>query len=136
MFARSPIITHAGGIVFKKIGNKLVYLLVTSKNNEQKWVLPKGGIETGESEEAAALREVKEEAGITGELVRKVGDVHGFKYIFMPIKTSFFLVKYKTEAPGAEKRKLQWLPMPGVIKKAGRPDQKKALQMVATFSSL
>lgn len=35
------------------------------------WVLPGGGIDPGESFEKCALRELKEEAGITGQIIRK-----------------------------------------------------------------
>lgn len=35
------------------------------------WVLPGGGIDPGESFEKCALRELKEETGIKGEIVRK-----------------------------------------------------------------
>ena len=136
MFARSSVTTHAGGIVFKKQGNQLLYLLVTAKGNEEKWVLPKGNIDAGEIEEVTALREVKEESGITGKLIKKVGDVHGFKNIFKPIKTAFFLIKYVSETPCIENRKTQWLPLTAAIAKAGRPDQKKALRLLATSFSL
>lgn len=40
-------------------------LLVSSHNDQNKWVLPKGGWEIDESEEEAALREAFEEAGVS-----------------------------------------------------------------------
>lgn len=38
--------------------------------------LPKGHPDGGESPEAAATREVREETGVTAELIEKLGDVH------------------------------------------------------------
>ncbi|MBI4091148.1 NUDIX domain-containing protein, partial [candidate division WWE3 bacterium] len=60
----------AGGIVFKKQGNELKFLLLESdsisRNNPHKiWSFPKGTMEEGESELITALREVKEETGLS-----------------------------------------------------------------------
>ena len=55
----------AGGVVFSRDGKVLVLGHVDGA-----WVFPKGHIEQGETSEAAALREVAEEAGVQAELVR------------------------------------------------------------------
>lgn len=39
------------------------------------WSLPKGHIEPGETAEAAAVREVSEETGITGRIVARLGTI-------------------------------------------------------------
>ena len=52
----------AGGIVLNKRG----LVLVVNQNNNS-WSLPKGGIEAGEDELAAAKREIYEESGIKEE---------------------------------------------------------------------
>ncbi len=39
------------------------------------WALPKGKIDAGESAAEAAVREVREETGVEGHLVEKLGDV-------------------------------------------------------------
>jgi len=43
------------------------------------WALPKGKIDPGESVLEAAVREVREETGVEGRLVEKLGDV---RYIY------------------------------------------------------
>ena len=50
----------AGGVIVNRAGE---ILLVQQHNNS--WSLPKGGINEGESEYEAALREIKEETGLT-----------------------------------------------------------------------
>ena len=44
------------------------------------WALPKGKIDPGESAVEAAVREVREETGVEGSLVEKLGDVR-YMYI-------------------------------------------------------
>ncbi len=39
------------------------------------WALPKGKIDAGESAAEAAVREVREETGVEGRVVEKLGDV-------------------------------------------------------------
>ena len=61
-------LTHAGCVVFRKDGEEILFLVISSSSGKH-WVLPKGHIEENESPEAAALRELKEEAGIKGQIV-------------------------------------------------------------------
>lgn len=56
--------TSAGGVLVKIIGNHPHILLIRDKKY-QDWVLPKGHVEEGETIEEAALREVREEAGLS-----------------------------------------------------------------------
>lgn len=60
--------------------------------------LPKGHIDPGETAEQAALREVREETGVQGKLIQKLGDV---KYVYrfrgrtIFKEVGFFLVEYE-----------------------------------------
>ena len=56
-----------GAIVYRKQGTKL-QLLVLRHRMGGHWSFPKGHVEDGESETQTALREVKEETGLTIEL--------------------------------------------------------------------
>ena len=66
-------------------------------NGAKVLALPKGHPEEGESPGEAALREVREEAGVEGRLVEKLGDV---RYWYMrdgrriAKVVSFFLLEY------------------------------------------
>ncbi|KAI8372239.1 NUDIX hydrolase domain-like protein [Choanephora cucurbitarum] len=48
-------------------------ILISSSKNPDNWVIPKGGWETDETQEHAALRETWEESGIKGRIIRHLG---------------------------------------------------------------
>ncbi len=60
----------AGGVVFFE---DKVFLL---KNEKGEWVLPKGVIRNGELSHEVALRRVKEEAGITAQIISTAGNTN------------------------------------------------------------
>jgi 8-oxo-dGTP diphosphatase len=65
----------AGGVVLDGKGN-----VVVVNTNGDSWSLPKGHIEEGESAEAAAMREIAEEAGITDlKLVKGLGTYQRYR---------------------------------------------------------
>ncbi|KAI8880914.1 hypothetical protein K501DRAFT_335080 [Backusella circina FSU 941] len=49
------------------------FLLISSSKNPEFWVIPKGGWETDETQEHAAMRETWEEAGIKGHITHQLG---------------------------------------------------------------
>lgn len=57
-------IKAAGGVVIRE--NRLLFIF-----RNEKWDLPKGRIDAGESNQEAALREVEEECGISGHKIIK-----------------------------------------------------------------
>ncbi len=63
-FSRPPQ-RSAGAVLFTRRGNECV--LVRSRAGE--WGLPKGHLEAGETEEQAAVREVREETGARARLL-------------------------------------------------------------------
>lgn len=71
------------------------------------WVLPKGHIEPGETPEAAAEREVQEEAGVRAVIVGPAGESE-FVVDGKPVHVIFFLMQYRGEAERTEERALAW----------------------------
>ena len=59
-----------GGVVIFR--GKVLLLYKNYKNKYEGWVLPKGTVEQGEEYKETALREVKEETGVTAQIIKYV----------------------------------------------------------------
>lgn len=60
-----------GGIVIYR--GKILTLYKSYRNKYEGWVLPKGTVEPGENHEQTAVREVYEESGVHGTIIKYVG---------------------------------------------------------------
>ena len=67
--------TSAGGLVLDLNGPIPSAALIArhDKNGRLIWLLPKGHVEPGETNEEAAIREVAEETGITASILAPLG---------------------------------------------------------------
>ena len=65
--------------------------VVKRKDIQEYYTFPGGGLEEGESLEEGTIREIKEEFGITVEVLRKVYELYSEKF---EQKEYFFLCKY------------------------------------------
>ncbi|CAN5770854.1 NUDIX hydrolase [soil metagenome] len=85
-----------------RTGPSATEVALISVGKEQRWQLPKGIVDPGETPEVTALREVREEAGIETELGEQidtiaywyVGDQRGQRVRFHKF-VHFFLLRYK-----------------------------------------
>jgi 8-oxo-dGTP pyrophosphatase MutT (NUDIX family) len=69
----------AGGVAFRKRGRRIEVALI-SVGEEGRWQLPKGRVGRGESNEAAAMREVREETGLATEMVALLDRIEYWYY--------------------------------------------------------
>ncbi len=123
---RSLYQVSAGGVVFKKTGSGVRLCLIgRRKDNRIIWCLPKGHVEKGEKLSATALREIKEETGISGAILSSLGfikyrffDLESKKLIFKTVH--FFLVNFlkgKLSDHDDEVEYTRWLRIPEALKR-------------------
>jgi 8-oxo-dGTP pyrophosphatase MutT (NUDIX family) len=112
----------AGGVLVRTIqGRPMLAAIRPNGKKEGIWALPKGKIDDGESAAETAVREVREETGVEGRLVEKLGDIR-YVYtwdgerIFKVV--SFFLLRAGRGRIGAieeamriEVAEARWLPL-------------------------
>lgn len=67
----SKSIVSCGGVVIYK--NRVLVLYKNQHGRNTGWVLPKGNVEPNETHRQAALREVKEESGVSARLLKYLG---------------------------------------------------------------
>ena len=69
----------AGGVAYR-LRDAQVEVAIVSVGDKARWQLPKGLVEPDEAPEAAALREVREEAGLETELVGPIERIEYWYY--------------------------------------------------------
>ena len=65
----------AGGVVYRRRGERGIDIVLVGRPSEGLWALPKGTPEPGESIEETALREVGEETGLAVTIADRLGTV-------------------------------------------------------------
>src|SRR5215213_2435161 len=89
-----PAVHQAGAVVVRGQGASAEVLLVSAKKDPRQWIFPKGHVEPGESAAEAALREMREEGGVDGRIIRPIG-VSTYESGKDRVKVSYFLVRYR-----------------------------------------
>jgi 8-oxo-dGTP pyrophosphatase MutT (NUDIX family) len=87
----------SGGVVYRKSGD-CIEVLIAKDGGYHKWVLPKGQVDKGETLEQAALREVREEVGVTARLIAPLGEPEKYIYTSRGMRVfksvHYFLMEY------------------------------------------
>lgn len=126
-------ITHAGCVAFREeAGEKRRFLIVSSSSGEH-WVLPKGHLEEGETPEETALRELEEEAGVLGEILRPLTIENHYKKSGKEVVIQYFLVRGVGTVKPMEKRKVRWLAKKTALELLSFEDARSVLQSASDF---
>jgi 8-oxo-dGTP diphosphatase len=90
----------AGGVAYRRVDGRVEVALI-SVGPGGRWQLPKGTVDQGELNESAALREVREEAGITAKIVAPLNTIEYWFYAIIKGQrvrlhkyVHFFLMRY------------------------------------------
>ncbi|HEV2999687.1 MAG TPA: NUDIX domain-containing protein [Solirubrobacteraceae bacterium] len=96
--------------------------------------LPKGHVDAGESAREAALREVREETGMTGEVVEQLGEV---RYWYqrggrkIPKLVTFFLLEYRSGSDAdhdGEVEEVRWLALEEAARELSYKGEREMVQ--------
>ncbi len=128
----------AGGIVYKPVrqaqGKKEIKILVAQHSQHHGWVFPKGLIgdhAPGEAKEETAIREVKEETGIEGEIEKELTPVE-YWYSWEGEKRKktvyYYIMKFvggNVNEHDHEMENIEWIDFDRVESKLTYPSDKK-----------
>lgn len=116
--------TSSGGVIYRKYSDDVEVALVLVKGGRI-WALPKGIIDKGETPEITAVREVREESGLDGRIMGKLGDVSYWYSVreenLKCRKTvHYYLMEYvsgNTSEHDSEVETAEWFPIETAIQK-------------------
>ena len=110
----------AGGVVFRR-DNERIEVVIIAVGGNNRWQLPKGLVEKDEKPEIAAVREVREEGGIDGEVVEHIETVEywfagldGGERVRFHKRVHFYLLRYlsgDTSNHDWEVNEARWVPI-------------------------
>ena len=126
----------AGGVVYRRTdgGVEMALAARRTRRGELVWGLAKGAIEPEESDEEAAVREVREETGLEAEVESDLGDIRYF-YVWEGVRVRkrvhFFLMR----ATGGdvadhdnEMEDVRWFPMRAARKRAAYRGEREVIE--------
>ncbi len=124
----------AGGVIVRGDEVAVVVPRKSSPHGKEVLALPKGHPDAGESMKDAAAREVREEAGVQGDLVDKLGDVRYWyqrkgRRVFKVV--SFYLFEYRSGDVADhddEIEEVRWMPLEEAAKALSFPGEREMVQ--------
>ena len=131
--------TSAGGVVVRpgERGPEVLLASRRTRRGDLVWGLPKGLVESGESPETTAMREVREETGYGARVQQPLGDVsYWFVWEGTRIRKTvhFFLMDPEEGEPGqrdAEMEEVAWFPIDQAVRTAGFDSEKDMIRRAA-----
>ncbi|HEY4485901.1 MAG TPA: NUDIX hydrolase [Nitrospiria bacterium] len=130
----------SGGVILRHEpgGIELALIRRSLKNGRRFWCLPKGWVEPGETLEQAALREVREETGLSGRIIEKIGEISYRFYsrednLKIDKTVHFFLMSFQsgdTADHDQEAEEAAWFPLEEAESLMRYPTEKEIVRKV------
>jgi 8-oxo-dGTP pyrophosphatase MutT (NUDIX family) len=122
--------TSAGGLIVDHESGAAAVIGRLDRRGRLLWSLPKGHIEAGETAEQAAIREVEEETGISGEILAQLGTID-FWFVAEGRRIHKTVQHYLLRAIGGELSdadievtEVAWVPLPDIRAQLAYPDER------------
>ncbi|HYX79233.1 MAG TPA: NUDIX domain-containing protein [Actinomycetota bacterium] len=134
METRSEV--SSGGVVYEREGGSVRVVLAArrTRRGELVWGLPKGGLDEGESEIDAAIREVREETGIEAVVEEDLGQIRYF-YVWEGVRVRKAVRFFLMRATGGdvsnhddEMEEVRWFPLATAIRRAAFRGEREVLE--------
>jgi len=133
----------AGGVVYRKTGPK-TEIVVLTRSGGKIFCLPKGKIEKSETPQQAALREIKEEAGLAGTIEKELGKISYWFYsdedeVRVHKTVYFYLVRYESGSTAdhdTDAEDARWLPIDEALKIMSYPSERRMVEKAGTLLRL
>ncbi|HKR63050.1 MAG TPA: NUDIX hydrolase [Thermoanaerobaculia bacterium] len=125
--------SSGGAVIAVREGKPHVALIAT--RGRTRWGLPKGAVSQGETSEAAALREVREETGIEARIVRPLDTIEYFFRVgdtLIHKRVDFYLMDYvagELEPQLSEVDDVEWVELTSALQRASFDSERKLLEM-------
>jgi len=126
----------SGGVIFRR-GRKEIEVALIAVKGGTVWELPKGLVEEGENIARTAHREVREETGLDGRIIRKIENIHYFYCHKEREETTrflkvvcFFLMEYRdgdVTDHDDEVDECRWFPLDEAIERVQYDNEKNIL---------
>src|SRR5215210_5066512 len=125
---------HSSGGVVLSLRDGVPHVALIATRNRARWGLPKGAVSEGETSEAAALREVREETGIEARIVRLLDTI---EYFFragdtlIQKRVDFYLMEYvagELEPQLSEVDDVEWVELSAALRRASFDSERKLLE--------
>ncbi|MBI2358269.1 MAG: NUDIX hydrolase [Deltaproteobacteria bacterium] len=126
----------SGGIVYRRSNGVTEVALIRVRD---RWCLPKGQVEEGEGLMDTALREVREETGLEGKVVEKLGDITYWfsnktkegETIRIFKRVYFYLIRClrgDVREHDAEIEEARWVPIGAAVKTLVYPTEREMMR--------